>query len=191
MEKEKLVKTIVDLRVAAGQSETKRANAAREFNRVPQSGTFEIPINKEFELIDENGESRKVISLGLKTKEGDFVSETALTRANLLPELVQIRTGLRRGKKMLRMQRLTDLTPYGKSQNEQLAALCGKKFTAKPVEIRTYKQEFLSSSEAFDAVCVSADSVKDEKKVVDTLLKKTEVTTGYIFEITEPDETAE
>jgi hypothetical protein len=183
-EKEKIsAATIAALRITAGQSETRRRNAARIFERIPENGTFVEPIVKEFELEDESGETRIVKSVGYTTTDGDFVSESALIKSNILPELVQIRTGERKGRYMLRMQRLTDLRKFGKSQDEQLANLAGRSFTTKPVEIRVYKAQYLSSPEAFDEVTIDAGAVtpESEETVKKGLLSCTEAATGYEF----------
>ena len=181
MEKEKFsAADIAALRVQAGQSENRQKSAALEFSRIPDAGKFMKPIVKDF-VID----GKNVKSLGLLTESGDFVSESALTKSNLLKETVQIKSGNRKGRFMLRMQRLTDLPKFGKSQNEQIANLAGKKFTTEKCEIRTYKAEYLSSPTAFDAVTVK--EVNDS--TIDELMKKTEVTNGYVFNIFD-DETA-
>ena len=185
MEKEKLLQKINDLRAKANQSETKIRNAARVFERMPLEGTFDEPVLKTFDLEQPDGSIRKVESLGLSTKEGGFVSEAALTRANIVPKLVQIKSGARRGKYMLRMERLNDLSKYGKSQNEQLVGLCGKSFKASQTEIRVYKQKYLESTQAFDNVTVNENEVKNEKEIIDELMKKTEISNGYTFEITD------
>ena len=182
-EKEKITASdIAALRVEAGQSETRRKNAARVFERIPEKGVFVTPMVKEFTLEDE-GESRVVKSVGYLTDKGDFVSESALTKSNILSELVQIRTGERKGRYMLRMQRLTDLRKFGKSQDEQLANLAGKAFSTKPVEIRAYKAQYLESAESFDGVTVDAGAVtpESEEEIKKSLLSCTEAATGYEF----------
>ncbi len=175
--------TVAALRVEAGQSETRRRNAARAFERVPEKGTFLEPIVKEFTLEDETGETRVVKSIGYLTTDGSFVSESALTKSNILPEIIQIKSGTRKGRLMLRMSRLTDLRRFGKSQDEQLASLAGHSFTAKPVEIRVYKSQYLSNAEAFDEVTVVPTEAMKEKETVEQLLSCTEVATGYEFTI--------
>ena len=185
-EKEKIsAATIAALRIEAGQSETRRKNAARVFERIPEKGTFVEPVVKEFTLEDESGETRVVKSVGYMTDKGDFVSESALTKSNIMPELVQIKSGARKGRLMLRMQRLTDLRKFGKSQDEQLANLAGHSFTTKPVEIRVYKAKYLESPEAFDDVTVvpGATEVMDEEEIKKELLSCTEASTGYEFTI--------
>ncbi len=172
--------TIAALRIEAGQSKTRQESAAREISRIPDAGKFVKPIVKEF-IID----GKTVKSLGFLTDSNDFVSESALTKANLLKEVVQIKNGNRKGRFMLRMQRLTDLSKFGKSQNEQLANLIGKKFTTEKCEIRAYKSEYLSSPSAFDAVTVK--EVNDN--TADELLKFTEVTNGYVFTISDDETT--
>lgn len=184
MEKEKVTPQLIsDLRKQAGQSEKRIKNAARMFERTPESGVFVTPVLKEFELEQPDGTTRKVQSLGYLTNKGDFVSESALTKSNILPELVQIRTGERKGRYMLRMQRLTDLRKFGKSQDEQLANLAGKAFSTKPVEIRAYKAQYLESAETFDEVTVDAGAVtpESEAEIKKSLLSCTEAATGYEF----------
>ena len=182
-EKEKIsAATIAALRIEAGQSETRRKNAARVFERVPEKGTFVEPVVKEFTLENESGETRVVKSVGYMTDKGDFVSESALTKSDILPELVQIRTGERKGRYMLRMKRLTDLRKFGKSQDEQLANLAKHSFVSKPVEIRAYKAQYLESAETFDEVTVDAGAVTPEsEETVKKLLSCTEAATGYEF----------
>ena len=183
-EKEKIsAATIAALRIEAGQSETRRKNAARVFERVPEKGTFVEPVVKEFTLEDESGETRVVKSVGYMTDKGDFVSESALTKSDILPELVQIRTGERKGRYMLRMKRLTDLRKFGKSADEQLANLAKHSFVSKPVEIRAYKAQYLESAETFDEVTVDAGAVtpESEAEIKKSLLSCTEAATGYEF----------
>ena len=166
---------IAALRIQAGQSETRQKSAAMEFSRMPKSGIFTKPVVKEF-VID----GKTVKSLGFLTATNDFVSESALIKSNITSDAVQIRNGNRKGKYMLKMERLTDLSKFGKSQNEQLANLVGKKFETKPQSIRAYKQEFLVSTAAFDAV------VKDsENELKDVYENCTETANGYVFNISE------
>ena len=81
------------------------------------------------------------------------------------------------------MKRLTDLRKFGKSADEQLANLSDHKFSTKPVEIRAYKAQYLSSAEAFDEVTASPEELeeKGEEALIKELLKKTEAATGYEF----------
>ena len=176
---------IAELRRQAGQSEKRMKNAARVFERTPAEGVFLKPIIKEFEIEQSDGSTQKVKSVGYLTSDGSFVSETALTKANVLPALVSIKAGARRGKYMLKMDRLTDLSGFGKSQDEQLANLAGKKFKTVPKEIRVYKQQYLINSAAFDSVVIDEEDIDDEQKTINELLKFTEVSNGYEFIITD------
>ena len=186
-QKEKITAAdIAALRVQAGQSEKRIKNAARMFERTPEKGVFVKPVLKEFELEQPDGTTQKVQSLGYLIDNGGFISETALLKSNVEDKLVSIKTGARRGKYMLRMSRLTDLTKFGKSINEQLAALEGKKFQAIPREIRVYKQQYLANSAAFDNVVIDEKEIdNDEQKAINELLRFTEISNGYEFIITD------
>lgn len=164
---------IVALRVEAGQSESRQRSAALEFNRMPKSGVFVKPVIREFEI-----DGKKVKSIGLLTNTNDFVSESALTKSNITRDAVQIRNGNRKGKYMLKMERLSDLSEFGKSQNEQLANLIGKKFETVQKPIRQYKQQFLTSSDAFDKVVKNS-----ENELKDVYESCTEIANGYVFNI--------
>lgn len=185
--KEKInAQLIHELRVQAKQSEKRIKNAARVFERTPESGVFVKPILKEFLIENEPGVETKVQSLGYLTDNGGFISETALLKSNVEGKLVSIKTGNRKGKYMLKMSRLTDLSKFGKSTDEQLAALEGKKFQAIPKEIRVYKQQYLTNSAAFDNVVIDGKDIDDdEQKTINELLKFTEVSSGYEFIITD------
>jgi hypothetical protein len=170
---------IAALRVQAGQSENRQRSAAMEFNHMPKSGIFIKPIVKELEI-----DGKKVKSVGLLTSEGDFVSESALIKSNITSDTVQIRNGARKGKFMLRMERLTDLSSFGKSQNEQLANLIGKKFETESKPIRQYKQQFLTSSDAFNEVVRNS-----ENELKDVYESCTEIANGYVFNISDDETT--
>ncbi len=175
--KEEIIKLSIDdihqLRKAAGQSDKKIANAAMEFIRTPQSGVFGKVITKTF-VIDNN----EVTSVGLELVGGGFISETAITKQNLLPQLNRIKSGKRSNKYCLKSVRLTDLSNLGASQDSQLFNLQGKSFKTEQKEIRQYKNEYLDTVK-FDAVCSSVDS--DE--ALKSALEKTEIGTGYVFNI--------
>ena len=176
MEKEKFsASDIAALRIQAGQSESRQKSAAMEFNRIPKSGVFVKPTIREFEI-----DGKKVKSIGLLTNTNDFVSENSLTKSNITRDAVQIRNGNRKGKYMLKMERLSDLSEFGKSQNEQLANLIGKKFETVQKQIRQYKQQFLTNADAFNEVVKNSE---DELK--DVYESCTEVATGYVFNISE------
>jgi hypothetical protein len=166
---------VSELRRSIKQSETKIANSAREFASVPQSGTFVDIISKTF-VID--GVERQ--SIGLLTDKGDFVSESCLQRSDIIDEPVKIKNGARKGKFMLRMKRLNDLSKFGRSNDAQLVGLKGKAFTTKKTDITQYKREFLKDATAFDAVCKTTEAAL---KAV--FKNSTEIGTGYIFDITE------
>ncbi len=176
---------IAALRVQAGQSEKRIKNAERSFERTPESGVFIRPILKEFLIENEQGVETKVQSLGYLIDNGGFISETALLKSSVEGKLVSIKTGNRRGKYMLKMSRLSDLSKFGKSQNEQLANLAGKKFKALPREIRVYKQQYLINSAAFDNVVVDEKDIDDDEQTINELLKFTEISNGYEFIITD------
>jgi hypothetical protein len=176
VQKEKVTAAnIAALRIEAGQSESRQKSAAMEFSRIPKSGIFAKPVVKEF-IID----GKTVKSIGLLTSSDDFVSESALIKSNITSDVVQIRNGNRKGKYMLRMERLTDLSKFGKSQNEQLANLVGKKFETTRVQIRQYKQQFLTSADAFDGVVRNS-----ENELKDVYESCTETAAGYVFNISE------
>ena len=176
MEKEIILATMESIdaiRVKAGNSEKRRKNAAQEFTSTPLKGTFSHVGVKVFNI-----EGTEYPSIGLYLKTGEFISENALNQQNLLEELAEIKNGSRKGKFMLKSERLSDLTEHGTSANARLVALQGKTYTATKKEIRVYKPEFLDAKK-FDNVCQSTMSETSLKNA----LKCTEMKSGYIFEI--------
>lgn len=177
MNKEKLTldntSDVQDLRKSIGQSEKKVKNAAQEFSTIPEQGTFSHVGTKEFNIPDVGIRH----SLGLYTTEGDFVSENTLTKQNLLDVLTEIRNGTRKGKFMLKSERLNDLTKFGKSLDSQLINLQGLTFeTQKLTDVKQYKQEYLTS-ETFDSVCQDSNNKTALKAANDC----TEIGAGYRF----------
>lgn len=174
----KTVDELVKLRKAIGQSEKKIQNASMEFTTIPEEGVFAKIGVKEFTLTNSDGKAQTVKSLGIFTKNGDFISETALTRQHLEEVLTCVKTGTRKGRFILKSERLTNLNKFGKSLNEQLLNLVNKSFTTTKRDVRNYQQQFLTT-ERFDEVCQpdnSAESLQDA-------LSKTEIITGHIFNI--------
>lgn len=172
---------IGELRTSIGQSEKKVKNSAQEFVSMPLEGTFSHVGTKEFSIEQSEGEPVKVVSLGLYTKKGEFVSENALIAQNLLKELVQIKTGVRKNKYCLKSERLTNLNHLGHSQNARMVALQGKTFKATKLDdCRVYKSEFLDSVK-FDLVCSDSASATALKSAMD----KTETKSLYKFEVAE------
>lgn len=174
----KTVDELVKLRKAIGQSEKKIQNASAEFTTIPEEGVFAKIGVKEFTLIDSDGKKTVVKSLGLFTKDGSFVSETALTRQHLEEVLTCVKTGSRKGRFILKSERLTNLNKFGKSLNEQLLNLVNKSFTSVKRDVRNYQQQYLTSA-TFDEVCQEDNSDASLKDA----LSKTEIITGYKFNI--------
>lgn len=177
MNKEKLTLDntgdVQDLRKSIGQSEKKLKNSAQEFSTIPEKGTFSHIGTKQFDIPGVGVRQ----SLGLYTVKGDFISENTLTKQVLLDVLTEIRNGSRKGKYMLKSERINDLTKFGKSLDAQLISLQGLSFeTQKLTDVKQYKQEFLSA-ETFDEVCQEADNKTSLKEAN----KCTEIGTGYRF----------
>lgn len=166
------IEAVKDLRVAAGQTEAKIKNSAAEFNSTPENGVFSHIGIKEFDIPNVGKRS----SVGLYLTDGQFVSENAINQQNLLSEMTEIKNGTRKGKFMLKSNRLTDLSKLGSSADLRLVALQGKSFSTTKNEIRVYKSEFLSA-ENFDKVCQTTKSESALKKALDC----TEGKNGYIF----------
>ena len=162
------------VRAAANQSTEKQRNSATKYEHIPADGTFGNVGTKEYKISDEE----KVISVGIYTKSGKFISENCLNQQTLLPEFKEIKGGSRKGRVMLRSANLTDLTNFGESADERLIALQGKSFTTeKKPETRVYKTAYLDKVK-FDEVCYV-----DGTENLEEALKKTEVKTGYAFTI--------
>ena len=132
---------------------------------------------KEFTLTND-GKTTVVKSLGIFTKNGDFISENSLTKQHLEGVLTSVKTGGRKGRFILKSERLTNLNKFGKSLNEQMLKLKGKSFTTVKKDVRNYQQQFLTT-ETFDEVCQKDNS---EESLQDAL-KKTEIVNGYVFNI--------
>ena len=175
------VKTLDDLRQLRStlkQSKKKQVNADTEFTTIPEEGVFDRIDVKEFSLVNSDGKTQVIKSLGLFTKNGEFISENNLTRQHLGEVLTSVKTGSRRGKFILKSERLTNLNKFGSTLNEQMLNLQGKSFTSVKKDIRNYQQKYLTT-ETFDEVCQpdnSEESLKDA-------LSKTEIVNGYVFNI--------
>ena len=175
------VKSLDDLRELRNvlqQSKKKQANADAEFDTIPSEGVFARIGVKEFTLVDSEGKAQTVKSLGLFTKNGEFISENNLTRQHLEEVLTSVKTGSRRGKFILKSTRLTDLSKFGKSLNQQMLKIVGKSFTTTKRDVRNYQQQYLTS-ETFDEVCQKYNT--DE--CLRDALSKTEIVNGYVFNI--------
>ena len=181
MGKEKIIVTLDkmgSIRKSAGQTDKKILTSAQEFTTIPESGIFSHVGVKDFTVTD-NGKDRVVKSVGIYTEDGTFISENALIQQHLLPELTEIKNGSRKGKLMLKSDRLSDLSKFGASADARLVALQGKSFsTEKKTDTRVYKSEFLDSKE-FDKVCQSSNN----QTALKAALACTETKTGYIFTI--------
>lgn len=164
------------LRKEAGQSEKRITNSAAEFAAIPEIGEFAEIGMKQFTL--RNGQS--VMSIGLFTTEGFFISENAIFSSTLTSELFQISknsTSSNAGKWMLRQERLNpklwDLAP---SADKRLIALVGRGFKTSKIDGLVYKSEvFKDISNLF----VPSNTAGNLKKLTD----KTEVKTLYKFEL--------
>ena len=161
------------IRVKAGNSEKRRKNAAQEFTSTPLKGTFSHVGIKVFNI-----EGTEYPSIGLYLETGEFISENALNQQNLLEELAEIKNGSRKGKFMLKSERLSDLTEHGTSANARLVALQGKSYTAEKKPIRVYKAEYLDAKR-FDEVCFEKNNANNLKDAI----KCTETKDGYIFTV--------
>lgn len=174
----KSVEDLVKLREDLGQTEKKRNNANTEFTTIPEEGVFARIGVKEFTLTNEDGKETTVKSLGIFTKNDEFISENALTKQNLGEVLTSVKTGTRKGKFILKSDRLTNLSKFGSTLNAQMLKLVGKSFTTVKKDVRNYQQQFLTT-ETFDEVCQEFNT--DE--CLRDALNKTEIVNGYIFKI--------
>lgn len=174
---DKIILSSVDisaLRKEIGQSDKKIISAATEYTTTPESGTFKNVGSKEFDIPGVG----KVTSLGIYTENGEFVSENSLNLQDLKNSLVEIKTGNRKGKFMLKSERLTDLRKFGTSSDKILETLQGKSFSTTPEDARVYKSEFLDVVK-FDDVCQTTNSDTSLNKA----LRCTELKKGYTFKI--------
>lgn len=172
----KSVEDLLKLREDLGQSKKKRDNSNAEFTSIPEEGVFARIGVKEFTLKDDDGKETTVKSLGIFTKNGEFISENTLTKQHLEEVLTSVKTGARRGRFILKSERLTNFNKFGKSLNEQMLNLVNKSFTTVKRDVRNYQQAFLTS-ETFDQVCQKDNSVKS----LEDALSKTEIVNGYKF----------
>lgn len=167
------MENIDDIRVKAGNSDKRRENARQEFASTPLQGTFSHVGVKVFSI-----DGVEYPSIGLFLTTGEFISENALNQQSLLDELTEIKNGTRKGKFMLKSERLTDLSKLGASANARLVNLQGKSYTAEKQEIRVYKSEYLDAQK-FNSVCFEKDNATTLKEA----LKCTESKNGYVFTI--------
>lgn len=172
----KNVKDLTNLRQTLGQSKKKIDNASTEFASIPTEGRFARIGVKEFTLKDDDGKETTVKSLGLFTENGEFISENNLTRQHLGEVLTSVKTGKRRGRFILKSDRLTNLSKFGGSLNDQMLNLQGKSFTTEKMDIRNYQQQYLTT-DTFDDVCQKDNSPEALKDA----LSKTEIVNGYKF----------
>lgn len=172
------VKDLIELRKALGQSQKKIDNSSAEFTTIPTEGVFDRIGVKEFTITDADGKTTVVKSLGIFTKNKEFISENTLTRQHLEEVLTSVKTGSRRGKFILKSERLTNLNKFGKSLNEQMLNLKDKSFTTVKRDVRNYQQKYLTSA-TFDEVCQPDNSDASLKDA----LSKTEIVTGHVFNI--------
>lgn len=174
----KNVNDLIKVRKALGQSQKKIDNASAEFTTIPEEGVFAKIGVKEFTLTGDDGKTQTVKSLGIYTKSGDFISENSLTKQHLEEVLTSVKTGARRGKFILKSERLTNLNKFGKSLNEQMLNLVGKSFTSVKKDVRNYQQKYLTT-ETFDEVCQEDNSAES----LSNAMSKTEIVTGHVFNI--------
>ena len=167
------MENIDDIRVKAGNSDKRRANARQEFASTPLAGTFSHVGVKVFTI-----DGTEYPSIGLFLTTGEFISENALNQQELLEEMSEIKNGNRKGLFMLKSERLSDLAKHGSSANARLVALQGKSYTATSKPIRVYKAEYLDAKR-FDEVCFEKNNATNLKEA----LKCTEMKNGYVFEI--------
>ena len=172
----KTVEQIIDLRKSIGQKDKKIENSSAEFSSIPEEGVFARIGVKEFTLTNDDKTTTVVKSLGLFTKNEDFISENAITKQHLEEVLTSVKTGDRRGKFILKSERLTNLNRFGKSLNEQMLNLVGKSFTTVKKDVRNYRQQYLTS-ETFDQVCQK----DNDDEALQNALSKTEIVNGYKF----------
>ena len=172
----KSVSDLVELREQLKQSKKKQDNANMEFTSIPEEGVFHRIGVKEFTLKDDDGKSTTVKSLGIFTKNGEFISENTLTKQNLGEVLTSVKTGARKGLFILKSDRLTSLNKFGATLNAQMLKLQGKSFTTVKKDIRNYQQQYLTS-ETFNEVCQEDNSPAS----LESALKKTEIVNGYTF----------
>jgi hypothetical protein len=172
----KNVKDLTKLRKTLGQSEKKQNNANTEFTTIPEEGVFDRIDVKEFTLTDDEGKTTSVKSLGIFTKNGEFISENTLTKQHLEEVLTSVKTGDRRGRFILKSERLTNFNKFGKTLNEQMLNLVGKSFTSVKRDVRNYQQKYLTTK-TFDEVCQKDNSPEALKDA----MGKTEIVNGYKF----------
>ena len=174
----KTVEDLINLREKLGQTEKKRNNANTEFATIPSEGVFAKIGVKEFTLKDDKGKETTVKSLGIFTENDEFISENTLTKQHLEEVLTSVKTGNRRGKFILKSERLTNFNKFGKTLNEQMLNLQGKSFTTVKKDVRNYQQKYLTTT-TFDEVCQEDNSDASLKDA----LSKTEIVNGYVFNI--------
>ena len=124
-------KDVTALRKEVGQSDKKIENSATEFSKTPESGEFSHVGVKEFDI--PNVGLKK--SVGLFTKNGEFISENTVFASTVTEEIAVIKTGANKGKFMLKQVPVSKIesTLKGASRDLRLIELIGKKFEAKKV----------------------------------------------------------
>ena len=171
------VEDMAKVRTAAGQSSEKQKNAATKYESTPANDTFKNIGTKTYSELINEVTKKPVVSVGLYTVGGHFVSENCLNQQNLLPEFKVIKGGSRKDRVMLKSVNLTDLSKFGSSADERLIALQGKAFTTvKNPETRVYKTTYLDKTK-FDEVCYDVETDANLKDA----LSKTETKNGYVF----------
>jgi len=160
----------------------KVANAATEFNSVPEEGTFDHIGEKEYKLKDENGIEITRYSigyyLGKDEKTALHVSENTIFAQTVTDEPVKVKSVKNAGKYMLKQTRISESLYSENSQDKRLFALKGKSF--KTVK---FPGKALKKYEA-DKMFAPAELTIAEAK--EKLLANTEPKTYHVFTLVTP-----
>ena len=129
---------VTALREEAGQNSTKIENSAKEFVKIPESGTFAHVGMKEFDIPDVGIKK----SIGLFTALGEFVSENTVFASTVTDKIVIVKKGKNKGKFMLKQVPVSTIESKlkGASRDLRLIELVDKKFEAKKVSGFTLKE---------------------------------------------------
>lgn len=163
---------IASLRVDANQNENKVKNSALVFVTIPEIVFCHHPGIKDFEI-----DGKPVKSLGYFDGEDEttanFVSENTIFARNITEEPVEIRTGPRAKKWMLKQVEVTPaLRKLGNSQDLRMVALQGKTFKTTPKVGKAFKSIVFEPTN-IDTMMFAENSAKVIANVVPNLEAKT------------------
>lgn len=121
----------------------KVANAATEFQTIPEQGTFDHIGQKEYKLKDENGNEIVRFSIGYFLGEDEetsvHISENSIFAQTVTDEIIKVKSVKNADKQMFKQARISESLFTENSQDKRLFALKGKSFKTTPFNGKALK----------------------------------------------------